>query len=202
MADPFPAYDVLAKRDSESWDAITRRVIEERLALTERTDVLTDRQQLTLRAVVDRIAPQPAGRAPVNAAAILLDKIGSDSGDGYRHAGLPPLREAWACGLDAIDAMAQAAHGRAFDTLDGAAQDALLRSVGAGECAGDAWGDLPPDLFFRWRLVPDVVAAYWSHPSAWSAMGFGGPASPRGYVRLDADRHDPWEAQEEPRDAP
>lgn len=201
MADPFPTYDVLAKRDSESWDAITRRVIDERLALTERTDVLTDRQRLTLRALVDRIAPQPAGRAPVNTAAILLDKIGSDSGDGFRHAGLPPLREAWARGLDAIDAMAQAVHGRAFDTLGGAAQDALLRSVEAGERRDSAWGDLPPDLFFRWRVLPDVVAAYWSHPSAWSAMGFGGPASPRGYVRLEAGRHDRWEAEEQPRNA-
>jgi hypothetical protein len=27
-------------------------------------------------------------------------------------------------------------------------------------------------------------------------MGFGGPASPRGYVRLDADKRDPWEAAE------
>ena len=25
-------------------------------------------------------------------------------------------------------------------------------------------------------------------------MGFGGPASPRGYVRMALDRRDPWEA--------
>ena len=201
MADPFPTYDVLAKRDSDSWDAITRRVIDERLAMIERADVLTDRQRLTLRALIDRVVPQPEGRAPVNAAAVLLDKIGSDAGDGYRHCGLPPLREAWARGLDAIEATAQARHGRAFDTLDGAAQDDLLLSVEAGERTGKAWGDMPPDIFFRWRVVPDVVAAYWSHPSAWSAMGFGGPASPRGYVRLEEGRRDPWEATEDQHNA-
>jgi hypothetical protein len=27
-------------------------------------------------------------------------------------------------------------------------------------------------------------------------MGFGGPASPRGYVRMGLDRRDPWEAAE------
>ena len=27
-------------------------------------------------------------------------------------------------------------------------------------------------------------------------MGFGGPASPRGYVRMELDRRDPWEAAE------
>ena len=39
-------------------------------------------------------------------------------------------------------------------------------------------------------------SAYYSHPHAWSEIGFGGPASPRGYVRMDFDRRDPWEAAE------
>jgi hypothetical protein len=28
-------------------------------------------------------------------------------------------------------------------------------------------------------------------------MGFGGPAAPRGYLRLGPDERDPWEAREE-----
>lgn len=197
MADRFPRYDVLAKAESESWDAITRHTIAQRIALQERGDLLTDRQRLTLRAIIDRITPQPAGRRPVNAAAILLEKIGGVEGDGYRHHRLPPLKVAWARGLDAIEAEARASHGRAFDTLTGEEQDGLLRMVEAGNASDPSWRDMPPDIFFIWRLVPDVVAAYWSHPSAWSAMGFGGPASPRGYVRLDADRRDPWEGAED-----
>ena len=55
---------------------------------------------------------------------------------------------------------------------------------------------MPSGLFWCWRLLPDVVAAYFSHPSAWSMMGFGGPAAPRGYVRLEANRRDGWEAAE------
>src|SRR5262252_10658338 len=38
--------------------------------------------------------------------------------------------------------------------------------------------------------------AYYMHPTAWSEIGWGGPASPRGYVRMDFDRRDPWEAAE------
>ena len=38
--------------------------------------------------------------------------------------------------------------------------------------------------------------AYYAHPTAWNEMGFGGPASPRGYVRMDKNRRDPWEAAE------
>ncbi len=36
----------------------------------------------------------------------------------------------------------------------------------------------------------------YSHPHAWSEIGFGGPANPRGYVRMTFDRRDPWKAAE------
>ncbi len=43
----------------------------------------------------------------------------------------------------------------------------------------------------------DICGAYYSHPFAWNEIGFGGPASPRGYVRMDFNRRDPWEAEVE-----
>jgi hypothetical protein len=195
MADRFPDYDVLAKRDTPSWNPQTRKVIDERLA-TEEAEVLTPEQRATLRRVVDRIVPQPEHRPPTNAAALVLTKIMADASDGYRHHALPPVREAWARGLDAIDAEAQARFGHAFVVIDGDRADEVLRAVQHGDVTATAWADLPPTLFWSWRLIPDIVSAYYAHPSAWSAMGFGGPASPRGYVRLKANRRDPWEAAE------
>ena len=195
MADRFPDYDVLAKRDTTSWNDRTRDVIDARLALSDEGDALTPRRRATLRAVADRIVPQPEGRAPVNTVAILMEKIGQHTGDGYRPDGLPRLRDAWERGLDALDAEARARHGTALADLDGRALDALLTCVERGEVKGD-WGGLDPQLFWKWRLTADLVSAYWAHASAWSAMGFGGPASPRGYVRLDVNRRDPWEAAE------
>jgi hypothetical protein len=55
---------------------------------------------------------------------------------------------------------------------------------------------MPARVFFKERVVSDVVKSYYAHPIAWSEIGWGGPASPRGYVRLQADRRDPWEAAE------
>jgi hypothetical protein len=46
------------------------------------------------------------------------------------------------------------------------------------------------------RSATASVSAYYGHPTAWSEIGFGGPASPRGYVRMNFDRRDPWEAAE------
>ena len=75
-------------------------------------------------------------------------------------------------------------------------QDALLHKMQGGQLRDPAWGDMPCDLFFTFRLLRDIVRTYYSHPTAWNEIGWGGPASPRGYVRLVGDRRDPWEAAE------
>lgn len=49
---------------------------------------------------------------------------------------------------------------------------------------------------FKKRMARDIVLAYYAHPTAWSEIGWGGPASPRGYVRMDFNERDPWEAAE------
>ncbi|HWD67965.1 MAG TPA: gluconate 2-dehydrogenase subunit 3 family protein [Caulobacteraceae bacterium] len=194
MAERFPGYNVLSKRDTLSFNAITRRVVDERVALPERDDVFTPSQRRTLRALLDRVTPQPVGRPPVNRVALIQEKVGGGGGDGYRHHQLPPLRDAWELGLTALDAEALARFATDFASLPGEQADALLRAVERGDAHDPAWRGMPPKVWWRWRVLADAIAAYYAHPSAWSAMGFGGPASPRGYVRLDLDRRDPWEA--------
>ena len=65
-----------------------------------------------------------------------------------------------------------------------------------GALKGAAWGNMPSDAFFNMRMAHDIVLAYYAHPTAWSEIGWGGPASPRGYVRMDFDERDSWEAAE------
>jgi len=199
MADRYPGYDVLAKRNSPSWNQQTRRVIDARLALdaTEHR-FFSDTQWPTMLAVCARIVPQPKSRTrPAPVAALVDQKLYKDDRDGYRDARLPHLQEAWRRGVQAIDAEAQARHhGARFHQLNGQQQDDILRAVQEGKVQSPAWGDMSPQLFFAKRLLHDVVAAYYAHPLAWNEIGFGGPASPRGYVRLGYDRRDPWEAAE------
>lgn len=198
MLERFPGYDVLNKRDTPSWNDATRAVIDARLALADTAQFLDAATWQTLRAVCDRIAPQPmgCGRLPIPVAALVDQKLARDEGDGFRNARLPPLREAWRRGLAALDAEADSAHGRPFHQLPCRQQDALLHAMQAGRLADAAWQGMPPDLFFADRLARDVLGAYYAHPSAWSEIGFGGPASPRGYVRMYFNRRDPWEAVE------
>jgi len=196
MPDRYPGYDVLAKRDTPSWNEQTRRVIDARLSVPDQPAFLDAREWLTLKAMCERIVPQPADRPPVPTAALVDRKLQANAGDGYRNAKLPPLREAWRQGLYALEREALDAHGRAFYALDDAERDALLGRIQKGEASSDAWGGMPPELFFKERLLHDIVQACFSHPALWSRIGWGGPASPRGYVRMGFDKRDPWEAVE------
>ena len=197
MGDRYRGYDVLSKRNSISWNDKTRAVIDQRLSIPpDQHRFFTDDEWLTLKALCDRIIPQPADRAAAPLAAMIDEKVFSNSTDGYRDTRLPPLGDAWRRGLAALDAEAEARHGRRFHALSKAEQDGLLSAIQKGLSVHDAWADMPAKLFFEKRAVHDIVAAYYAHPVAWNEIGFGGPAAPRGYVRMGANRRDPWEASE------
>jgi hypothetical protein len=196
MTERFPGYDVLSKRWTPSWNEKTREVIDRRLAVRREPRFFSPAEWRTLRAVCDRIMPQPKDRPPVPLPAYVDEKMADGVLDGYRYAQLPPQGEAWRRGLAALDQEAREAHGARFDELLPALQDALLHRMQRGELKGEAWGGMPCKIFFEHRVIPDITHAYYSHPIAWNEIGFGGPASPRGYVRMQLDRRDPWEAAE------
>ena len=192
----YPGYDVLAKFDGVSWNDASRRTIRDRLETPRQPRFFTDEQWQTLCALVDCIVPQPSDRAPVPTAALLDARLYSGRTDGYRRAHMPEQDEAWRRGIAALDSEAQSAQGVWFHQLERPRQLELLRRLQAGELKHAAWGDMPSQEFFEQRVLRDLAAAYYSHPTSWSEIGWGGPASPRGYVRMDFDRRDPWEASE------
>ena len=49
-----------------------------------------------------------------------------------------------------------------------------------------------------WQLLmQDALEGYYSHPWAWDEIGFGGPAYPRAYTRLERGEPEPWEVEEQ-----
>ena len=194
--DRYPGYDVLAKRPGPSWNEQTRRVVTRRLSIGAEPQFFTAEEFRTLSAIAARIIPQPAARPPVPVAMLVDEKLFRGELDGYRLAGMPRDGEAWRLGLKALDAEAQAAYGGRFHGLAEGLQDALLARMQRGELKSQQWDSMPSNDFFEKRMARDIVLAYYAHPTAWSEIGWGGPASPRGYVRLDFDERDPWEAAE------
>lgn len=192
----YPGYDVLAKQDTPSWDPITRQVVEERLATPLLPRFFKPAEWAVVEALCDRVVAQPNDRPAVPLAAMLDAHLLENRGDGWRDARLPPLRDAWLIGSAALDAEASSAHAALFSQLQPEQQTALIYAMQRGELHDAAWHGMPCELFFSERVLHDLYGAYYSHPAAWSEIGFGGPANLRGYVRLNKNRRDPWEAAE------
>lgn len=195
---PFPDYDVLEKWDSPSWNDQTREAVRQRLDEVPPRRFLSEQQWSLLEAIVERLVPQPDRNEPVPIVPWIDDMLQQNYNPGYRYADMPPMRDAWRQGLDAIAAEAIGRHGKRFEHLSADEQDALLADVQHNRVDKHIWGDLPAGGFFLHHLLKQTVAVYYSHPAAWSEIGFGGPASPRGYARLGPDERDPWEAREAP----
>ncbi len=49
---------------------------------------------------------------------------------------------------------------------------------------------------FWQQIIGDAADVYYAHPWAWDEIGFGGPAYPRGYTRLERGDPEPWEVRE------
>lgn len=182
--------------DSLSWNDQTRRVVADRLENVPPRRFFSQAQFTLLRAMIDVILPQPerseAECIPVEAFidAMLHENIGT------RYADTPTAREAWRHGLRAVDAEAMRRWGRGFATLLPEEQRVVFGAIDAGDVDAANWKGLSARRFFREILLKQAVMVYYVHPFAWSEMGFGGPASPRGYVRLGPDDREPWEARE------
>jgi hypothetical protein len=193
----YPDYDVLHKWDTPSWNEATRSVVQKRLYDVPSRRFFNEQQWRTLIAVCDRIIPQPDRSEPVPIAPWIDARLFEGKGTGTHYASLPPEQESWQRGMDAIEAEARHRYRRTFCQLDRVEQDRLLRSMDNNEVEAPDWQGLPSKSFFRHVVLRAVVEIYYAHPAAWSEIGFGGPASPRGYVRLGANRRDQWEGVEE-----
>jgi hypothetical protein len=191
----YPGYDVLSKWSTVSFDTLTRGVIRQRLAGPPERRFFTEAEFATLEAAAARLAPTPERGSQPPIAGWIDAELYEGRDEGWREEGRPPIPDGWRLGLKSLTEEAQAQYGRPFVDLDEATQVAFLHRVQAGKVDGTRWSVFPAKAFFA-DLLKSVAGVYYSYPQAWSEIGFGGPASPRGYVRIGLDEHDPWEARE------
>ena len=193
---PFDPYDVLDKWSTPSWNDQTRRVVSRRLREIPPRRFFDESEWNIAEAIAARIIPQPDRAAAAVAIVPFIDeRLYEKRGKGFRYADMPPASDAWRRGLAAIDDESRTIFARPFVELTDHERDDVLRRVQKGSVASALWQSLPPRRFFVTVLLDDIVGEYYAHPDAWSEIGFGGPASPRGYVRLGFDQRDPWEAE-------
>lgn len=194
----YPGYSTLSQQ--KFWDATTRRVVLDRITDLPPLRFFTAEEQTTLACVLEHALPQsdrvPSRRIPILP---LIDKrLFEQVIGGFRYEDMPPDWDAYRLGLKAIEQMAQEVHGRSFPECAYTEREALLQSLNEEKPAGahELWKQMNVRHFWR-MLLHDACSAYYAHPWGWDEIGFGGPAYPRGYMRLEFGRAEPWEVDEE-----
>ncbi len=194
----YPGYSTLSQRNF--WDAATRNLVEDRVYNVPQIRFFTSDELPLITAVCNRILPQedrwPEFRIPI--VNYIDERLFENRISGYRYEDMPVDREAHRLGLNAIDQTAQALHGMPFVDLDPLNQDLILKSIHDGEklAAHDIWDRMSIDRYWQ-LLVGDCAAAYYAHPWAWDEIGYGGPAYPRAYTRLEGGMPESWEVDEQ-----
>jgi|GEM_PF-450568 len=177
----YPDYDVMVH--AEAWDPHTRSIVQRRLDPPKRPAFLTQAEAQALRAVVCHLLYEDRDDIIGYVLSHIDDKLLSPVGEAQRKEGLPPQAELVRDGLASIDQIARERYGKAFADATVEEQFAILAELQHGA----------KELFQK--LLGLSVEALASHPTIWSEIGYGGPAYPRGYYRIEAGVTDPWEAR-------
>lgn len=193
----YPGYSTLSQQDF--WDAKTREVVLDRVNNIPPIRFFSPEETRLMEAISRHIIPQDDRDADHRIPIVPWtdERLYEKRGDGYRHEDMPTDRDSYRMGLAAVQEIAGHLHNREFSELDGHEQELILKSLhDANPAAGEnTWKRLPVDRFWL-LLVKDCVAAYYAHPWAWDEIGYGGPAYPRPYMRLEHGQPEPWERDE------
>jgi hypothetical protein len=186
MRGRYPDYDVLA--EAGHWDEATRRIVLDRVERLPPIRFFDEREAATLGAFCDVVLAQD-GPPRIPVLAMVDEKLWEGRGEGYRHADMPPDGQTWRQVARLLDAAARSQGADGFAGLELDARQRLVARFAAGELEGripvsKAWG----------VVMRDALSAFYSHPWAWSEIGFGGPAYPRGYARLGPGQREHWES--------
>jgi hypothetical protein len=181
MIGRYPDYDVLDAVDT--WDEATRATVLPRLDAPGPLRFFTSDEEPTLRAFCDTVLAQDIEpRVPV--AEFVDAKMADGRLDGYQYADMPDDRDVWRLVLRGLDQTARDEHSaESFDAASSEAREAVVESFSKATISGGPWDEL--NVSRAWSVVMRAcLDGFYSHPWAWNEIGFGGPAYPRGFMRL------------------
>jgi Gluconate 2-dehydrogenase subunit 3 len=191
----YPDFDVLSQADH--WDAVTRRLILDRVHNVPPIRFFTEAEVRTIDAFCDEITAQRSD--PKIAVVNYLDeKLYENHGEGYQYFDLPSDQEVWRTVARGLDSEARKLGRDSFDLLTVHEQNELCHRFAQGELYGGVWATFNVGRAFK-ICVRDICEQFYAHPWSWNEIGFGGPAYPRGYAAfgnplLGEEEH--WEAKE------
>jgi hypothetical protein len=197
---PQPGYypDFHTMSQKVFWDEATRELVTMRVEQPPSIRYFTADQAKFWRAVFDHLIPQhdrtPDRRIPILES--IDERLYRNRGIGYRYETMPSDHVAYRLGEEAINAEAQERYGGEFLNLPQLQQDLVLQAIHDKKptAAASIWKQMSVGRFWQ-LLMQDAIEGYYSHPWAWDEIGFGGPAYPRAYTRLERGEPEPWEVE-------
>jgi len=194
----YPGFSTLAQQNF--WETATRNLVLERVSTVPPIRFFSELEAELMEAVCRHILPQDDRDADrrIPIVPFIDRRLFEGRTAGYRFEDMPPDPQAYRLGLEAIELMALDCHKQRFGALGLQEREELLKSLHDAKPKGahEIWATLPVHRFWP-LLVQDCVEIYYAHPWAWDEIGFGGPAYPRAYMRLENGEPEPWEVEEQ-----
>lgn len=194
----YPGFSTLSQQSF--WDDTTRKLVDKRVKEPPPRRHFSEEAFAFWTVVFAHLIPQtdrtPDRQVPI--VPVLDQRLHENKTAGYRYADMPHDRMVYHKGLEAIDQEAEHRYGGKFMLLPNLQQDLVLKAIEEGkpEAAPEIWAKMSVKRF--WELImTDAIEIYYAHPWAWDEIGFGGPAYPRAYTRLERGEPEPWEVEEQ-----
>lgn len=182
----FPGFDVLSQ--ASQWDTVTAALITARAGPPAAARFFTDAELASAAALLNQLTGQYGEPLTVPVAEMVDARLAAGETDGWRYADMPEDGQAWRDTLGYLDKDAHARSGTGFADTPEHDQAAIIQAVQDGR----EWhGMSAPHVWSLWTRY--ACTAFYSHPYAWSEMGFPGPAYPRGYKNAGVGRREPFE---------
>jgi hypothetical protein len=189
----YPQYDVL--QEQEAWDSHTRDIVLARLEGGCKFHSLTLTEAEMLRAICSVLAGDNRADLIQFVLSHIDQSMDAQTGESERKDNVPKAGELVRTGLAGLDQWAITQKGQPFINMSETDQHSAVLALSQESLPMPTKHRFAQKALFN-RLLSWTVESYYSHPTVWSEIGYGGPAYPRGYVRTSIGQTDPWEAKQ------
>jgi hypothetical protein len=193
----YPNFNVMD--EEKQWDLHTRKIVGKRTDTQSfySLQYLTEQESNTLFELCAILLDDE--RNPIISFIVhhFDSTLAASIGESQRKDGVPKqtilLRE----GLALLEKACSDVYGGSFGSLKEETKTEVVNNLMHGNFTLKSDQITIPEKDFIHNISSEATAAYYSHPTIWSEIGYAGPAYPRGYVRTELGLTDPWEARQD-----
>jgi hypothetical protein len=185
----FPGFDALGQ--ARHWDPVTTDLVTARTGPPPRPQFFTEAEQASVAALLNQLTGQCDEPLGVPVLELVDARLAAGETDGWHYADMPEDGQAWRDTLGYLDKDAHDRCGTSFAAAPRHDQAAIIQAV---QDASEWHGLNAPRVWSLWTRY--ACTALYSHPHAWSEMGFPGPAYPRGYKNAGVGKLEPFEVRD------